>query len=615
MLAAAAPAGAADAQAKPEMAVSAFVLGPTGGDLGVRELVQALNDAGWCRATAAGKTDRWKSPPPGVDPAAWLSVSIVGFGERAHAYAFRFDSPGAAPRLVAHVPYGISWVQGQKVWLVPVGRIVAGVRRGWASSPSGRPAAVSVASWAEESKAPAAGSAEMALESMTASKDPSSVDPTVGMKALEPTFFAAACEAGWQPSASASEAVSLQVRLAFASAALRVSGPAGAGRKTRVKEAVPEEQYHGYLRRLLLVLDPAGGVSDFVRVADGPANLLLVSAAALCASSHDGALCVNPQTGARVWPKEEKKVEARGPAPRYVGRSVGAGSAVFRYTRGLARIDPATGAEQVLAAEAPRDLNGFAVAESGVAVLARGIAVEAWRAGALQWRAELAADVTAGPAIAGGRVIAATADGDVVALALEGGREAWRVRAAQPSGAIGIVDDRALLYDGAGDQILALNPADGAIVWKRELGDVPLVPPARAGDRLFVAGKNNRLLLLGAADGAPAADAKWQTWLVDVRPIPWSGRGSIVCSDIRGRLTVLDGADLKPQREILLPSRPSGQLAYTPAFPLRWGARAEAEDGLLSSDSDADGPAVLIADQEGYIYIIPAGTPAGRKGE
>ncbi len=613
--AAAIPAGAADEPAKPELAVSVFVLGPTGGDLDARDLVRALNDAGWCRATAAAKTDRWNRPPAGADPAAWLSVSIVGFGERAHAYAFRFDGPGAAPRLVAHVPYGISWVQGQKVWLVPGGRIVAGVRRGWASSPSGRPAAVSAASWAEESKASAAGSAEMALESMTASKDPSSVDPTVAMKALEPAFFAAACEAGWQPSASAPDAVSLQVRLAFASAAFRVSGPAGSGRASRVKEGVPEEQYHGHLRRMLLVLDPASGVTDFARVADGAANLLAAAPAALCLASGDGPAGFNPQTGACVWPKDTKKVETRGPPLRFVARASGEGVALYRYTRGLARIDPATGAEQAIAAESPRDANGFAVAESGLAVLARGSAVEAWRGGALQWRAEQAAEVSAGPAISGDRAIAGTADGDVIALSLDGGREAWRVRAGQPAGAIGMLDGRAMVFDGAGDALLALSPADGSTVWRRELGDVLLAPPTRAGERILAVGKNSRILLLGAADGAAAAEAKWPTWFTDVLSVPLAGRPAILCADIRGRITVLDGADLKPQREVRLPARPSGRLVFASAFPHRWGASPEAEGGLLGGDSDAAGPAVLAADQEGYIYIIPIGTPAGRKGE
>ena len=166
------------------------------------------------------------------------------------------------------------------------------------------------------------------------------------------------------------------------------------------------------------------------------------------------------------------------------------------------------------------------------------------------------------------------------------------------------IQETSKLFRLSADILTAFNPADGAILWKQAVGDVLLKDPIRVGDRLLVAGKNNRLLLLDPAKGSILADVQWPTWLIDVI-VTEGARPLIACSDIHGTLSLLDGATLKPLHALRLPARPSGPLLFAPRFPIHWGVSSSNENELGSLQESAMKPVILAGDEDGFCTIVP----------
>ena len=164
--------------------------------------------------------------------------------------------------------------------------------------------------------------------------------------------------------------------------------------------------------------------------------------------------------------------------------------------------------------------------------------------------------------------------------------------------------------------LIAISAKEGSVLWKQPIGDVLLKIPERVGAQWLVASKNNRILLLNSADGSIAADVRWPTWLVDIAAATLDGKTIILCTDIRGQLSLLDAATLKTSRQFVLPSRPHGELFVVPQFSGKFGvartdnaplAGADDINALLPLD-EIDGkrmPAVLVTDADGFCYIVP----------
>lgn len=131
----------------------------------------------------------------------------------------------------------------------------------------------------------------------------------------------------------------------------------------------------------------------------------------------------------------------------------------------------------------------------------------------LAWRASVGSGsgyrqrITAGPVIAGGRVIAVDAFGQVTAHALENGGRIWRTdtsREDESAGALGggaaVVDGVVYVATGLAD-VLALNAEDGAIRWRVRIPAPARGAPTVAGGRIFVPTLENQLVALSAEDG------------------------------------------------------------------------------------------------------------------
>lgn len=111
------------------------------------------------------------------------------------------------------------------------------------------------------------------------------------------------------------------------------------------------------------------------------------------------------------------------------------------------------------------------------------------------------------PVVAEGRIFTLDAESHVAAFEADTGKPLWRLDLTpelEDSGALGgglgLSGGRLFATTGYGE-IFALEPASGAVVWKRELGTPIRVAPAVAEGRVFVISYDNRMTALAADDG------------------------------------------------------------------------------------------------------------------
>jgi len=587
------------ADAKPHFQISVFNLGTTGGALEVDTVAAQMVSDGWCTVSAAPQTQRWNKRPEKVPANEWIAVVLTGFGAQANTFAFMFDGPGGAPRMLAHVPFTPSWLPGGvKKWIPPLTRISEAIRMNYRRSPPAeRPPLVNIqlAEWqGAEEKIPADAAAPTATISFREAH-----------QSMEAMLCAAICENGWAPTwDQAEQSLRLELRLEFKSASMRFTKQAGNVNAVRKKERIPEDHYYGYLKRLLYMIESETGLADFGLPTGGRFRLLSATAERVYGVGDNGLLALDPRNGKRIWPAELATA-----TDAYAFRPDGTGLArVFRYSRGVASVDLANGAQKVLSAESPVTSWGFATHEDGMAIVARGTTLIAHRNTTEAWRKEESSNISAGPSISGSLLFAGTVDGDLVCGNIGDGAEKWRKNLGGEirGGLIGS-GDTLVAFTKTDDALLAVSAKDGSLIWKQIVGDVLLKAPAKLGEQWLVVGKNNRIMLLNSADGKIAAEVRWPTWLVDVLPATLEGKSAILCTDIGGRLSVLDVVSLKTIREVKFPARLNGDLVYAPLFPSAWGtARADADalDQLLEDEDIKPKPAVLVTDGEGYLYIV-----------
>jgi outer membrane protein assembly factor BamB len=601
ILALAAQVGAADAQ--PKLAVSVCSLGVTGGTLPPAELVKCLNTGGWCTATAAPQSARWNKRPEGIPANEWVSVVLAGFGEQANAFVFMFDGPGGTPRLLAQIPYRLAWTPAAKVWIPPATQIANAIRYTYRpAGGEGLRTALKIRSMQGTT------SGDTAPENAAAENANKESFPP-----LEAMLCAAMCANGFAPTwEPADQTLSLELRVEGKAASMKLSRKAGTAACECRKDGVPQESYYAFLHRALFTLKTDSIVSDFAQLSGGGLRLLAATPERLCAVADGCLFAYDPRNGQRVW----GAVPGKGSKEAYTTRTQSSGTAqVFRYSRNIAAVDLAGGQEKALAGE-PADQSWFFDSRAdGTTVVARGTAIVAQRNGTPLWRKDESSEITAGPAMAKDFAFAGNADGQVVCRGLADGAEKWRTDLGGPghSGMI-CVEGKLLTLCKGDDALVALRVEDGAVAWRQPVGDILFRTPVLIGGQLLVASKSNRILLLNLADGKVTAEVRWPTWLVDMLPANAGGQTRIVCTDIRGRLSILDGATLKVLSETSLPARPCGELVFAPAFPTTWGAAgakptSKETDDLTLDEPTAAGktetqPAILVSDEDGFCYIV-----------
>lgn len=590
----------------PHFIVSVSCLGPSGGAFDAEALVAQMN-GGWCVASAGPRPSRWNKRPENAPASEWVSVVLAGFGSQADAFVFMFDGAENSPRLLAHLPYNQTPVYGGKKWIVPAGPIADSFRLGYRRSLE--VAKTATPTPGESPRVSVKATAWQGAESAAApSGTLASVSIGDALPSMEAMLCAALCENGFTPTFEQSDrSVRLEVRFGFKSGAMRVTRQTGAESTVRQKEEIPEDRYFGFLTRMLFMLKPDSGISDFALPVNGRFNLLTASAEKVCGAGESGIAAFDPRSGKRLWASTPASPDI------FANREDAGGAHVFRTTRGIAAVNLATGTSKDISPDSPESPWAFSAGEDGTAVVARAAHLSAHRNGAVLWKKDESSKITAGPVMNGNKVFAGTADGDLFCLGAADGAEMWRKNSGGEWRGPVVCTGQALfaLSKREGDAAwVAVNPADGTVLWKQPIGDMLLNAPAPldgTGAQWLVAAKNNRILLLNAADGKIAAEIRWPTWVVDVRAISVNGKSQVACTDIRGRLSILDAATLKTLREVSLPERPSGNLLCVPRFPETWGsAGLGAEPDLLALNApDAKSlPAILVADGEGFCYVI-----------
>lgn len=118
------------------------------------------------------------------------------------------------------------------------------------------------------------------------------------------------------------------------------------------------------------------------------------------------------------------------------------------------------------------------------------------------WRAEIgdSGPYVFQPAVAGGAVFAAAADGELARF--EDGRAVWRADAdTRLSAGVG-ADERLAVVVAANGTVIAYDAAEGRERWRAPLGAEVLAPPAVNAELVVVRASDNRLIALDARDGS-----------------------------------------------------------------------------------------------------------------
>ncbi len=119
------------------------------------------------------------------------------------------------------------------------------------------------------------------------------------------------------------------------------------------------------------------------------------------------------------------------------------------------------------------------------------------------WTASLGrrADAALSPAVVGGSVYAAAADGTVVRLDAASGREVWRVNTgARISGGVSATEDLVVVGTGEGE-VIGLDASGGQPRWKARVSSEVLSAPAMAADLVVVRCADSRIFGIDARDG------------------------------------------------------------------------------------------------------------------
>ncbi|MCM3564143.1 outer membrane protein assembly factor BamB [Hydrogenophaga intermedia] len=139
------------------------------------------------------------------------------------------------------------------------------------------------------------------------------------------------------------------------------------------------------------------------------------------------------------------------------------------------------------------------------------------------------------PAVAGGRVVAASAAGVVAAFDRTSGADVWRVDLRTPlSAGVGSDGETAAVIT-ADNLLLAL--ADGKERWRVRLGARSFTPPLVAGGRVFVFTADRSVVAYDAANGARLwSQTRTADPLVLSRPAALAAVGDTLVAGVSGRL-------------------------------------------------------------------------------
>jgi len=158
--------------------------------------------------------------------------------------------------------------------------------------------------------------------------------------------------------------------------------------------------------------------------------------------------------------------------------------------------------------------------------------------GNLLWSFEAPGRLVAGPSSDARKVYQPVDDGTLIAIAVEDGRELFRVELNEPlPGGVAVSD---LIYAaGIRGAVFALDRDDGRIVWQASVGGDVWTTPTVADGRVFVGLSDGELVALDAATGSE----RWRFRTVEVVRASATAVGRfVVVGTMAGKLFCLDAA-------------------------------------------------------------------------
>lgn len=164
------------------------------------------------------------------------------------------------------------------------------------------------------------------------------------------------------------------------------------------------------------------------------------------------------------------------------------------------------------------------------------------------------------PAVAGNRVYAADASGQIAALDRTNGRTLWERKTRIPfSGGPDVRDDQ-LVVGSTDGEVLLLSTRDGSQRWRAQLDSEVLSVPRFIGDLVVVHTIDDTVYGLEVSDGSERWRYGYQAPILTLRgsSSPAAGPDGIIVGVSNGRLVYLDPEQGVPIWEVIV-SAPSGR--------------------------------------------------------
>ncbi|MGY6634968.1 MAG: outer membrane protein assembly factor BamB family protein [Alkalilacustris sp.] len=210
--------------------------------------------------------------------------------------------------------------------------------------------------------------------------------------------------------------------------------------------------------------------------------------------------------------------------------------------------------------------------------------------------------LTADPVVAGGRIFTLDARSTVAATSTDGSvlwsrdvRPDWAGRGMAGGGGLAVGEGRLFVTSGYG-KVLALDPATGAVLWRKRLDAPVSAPPTVVGGEVFVVAVDGSGWALDAADGR----VRWQLgWL----PASSGMVGGAAPAVAGGRVFLPFATG-----DVAAADRATGNEAWRTRVAGRRLGQANAGITGISGDPVVVGNTVFVGNRSGRVAALDAAT-------
>ena len=540
-------------------------------------------------AWTGGAVD-WQRAPAGVEGVRWLALTAVRLDNHLELLLFRPRAASGCVDLVGRQPATMNTHGTPVIHTGP--QTGPGQDMRWAAT-----------YLAMEAAAALAGPDATAARSLVrVAVDPGDAPGSEKNSECMALAFAAAARAGLRPTLADQPArLTASLTRPGAMNRLRVTFDDGARRRTVECAYVPNE---GTLDALAAAIHAAvfwkAPVAHMAFVSPAPATVFGVRGGAVLVESGERVAALDVVEGTLAWLTPPDTYHNLS----YAGRPGRSGTIVYQYTPFLDEVSFSGGrSTQIMRARASFPWS-FNLSRDGRCVaVAEGPKLALQEEGRALWARDGAGRWTAGPLLTGDAVFAAEEGGRVVCFTRDAaGREKWRSETGERLyGPLTLIGGRLFAASQEGE-LVALSASDGRPAWKARLDDRVVGVPVRAGDGIAAASGSGGVRLFDAASGEQRKEWK-PRGAISHFGCSASGGGRLVCADLSGVVTVLAG-DLRVIDSLSVP----GGIGVMIVAPL---PRAGGAGGLSAED---DG--IIIADRNGVVTVVPiAAGPAAEGGK